>query len=129
MVNLAGALLWIRLMAPNLAQFAEYLKTPDQEQIDMRWLQDVLSFLFAGAPWGRPTLNENYFELSDLAATQPDAGLGLRRRADWRCCWWGWCACWRPGARRRSAPGPCCWHRCSWSPQGPAARPMCIRST
>ncbi|MBW2234048.1 MAG: hypothetical protein JRG85_01440 [Deltaproteobacteria bacterium] len=71
MANLAGALLWIRLMAPNLAQFAEYLKTPDQEQIDMRWLQDVLSFLFAGAPWGRPTLNENYFELSDLAATDP----------------------------------------------------------
>ena len=71
MANLAGALLWVRLMAPNLAQFADYLKTPDQEQIDMRWLQDVLSFLIAGAPWGRPTLNENYFELSDLAATDP----------------------------------------------------------
>jgi uncharacterized membrane protein len=71
MANLAGALLWIRLMAPNLAQFAEYLKTPDQEEIDMRWLQDVLSFLFAGAPWGRPTLNEKYFELSDLAANSP----------------------------------------------------------
>ena len=71
MANLAGALLWIRLMAPNLAQFAEYLKTPNQEEIDLRWLQDVLSFLFAGAPWGRPKLNENYFELSDLAATNP----------------------------------------------------------
>lgn len=77
MANLAGALLWIRLMAPNLAQFAEYLKTPDQEQIDMRWLQDVLSFLFAGAPWGRPTLNENYFELSDLAASSPTLVWGF----------------------------------------------------
>jgi hypothetical protein len=70
-VNLAGALVWIRLMAPNLAQFAEYLRTPNQEDLDLAWLRDVLGFLFAGAPWGRATPNPHYVELSDRAASDP----------------------------------------------------------
>lgn len=70
-VGLFGALVWIHMMAPNLAQFREYVKTPTQEKMDAAWFRDVGSFLVSGMPWGRARANPVFTELSDRAAAAP----------------------------------------------------------
>jgi hypothetical protein len=82
LANLAGALLWIRVMAPNMAQFASYLGQEGQGRIDARVLQDAASYLLAGMQWGYRRPNPHFSELSDLAASSPvlvwtTAGLAL----------------------------------------------------
>lgn len=78
LVNLAAALTWFRVMAPNLAQLRIYLQNRGAEDVMNRgWLRDVWSFTVAGMPWGHFTENPHYTELSDRAAAHPTLVWGF----------------------------------------------------
>lgn len=74
-VNLLGAMLFLQLMGPNLAQLGEYLeRTRGKHEIGIRWVQHAASHLFAGMAWRYPRaqgMNPIYPELSDLFQNSP----------------------------------------------------------
>ncbi|MCP3984327.1 MAG: hypothetical protein GY723_08050 [bacterium] len=74
-VNLLGAMLFVQLMGPNLAQLGEYLeRTRGTHAIGIRWVQQAVSHLFAGMPWRYPRvqgLDPIYAELADIFQLHP----------------------------------------------------------
>jgi hypothetical protein len=73
-VNLFGAMAWLQLMIPNLAQLPAYLeRNQGARDLGSRWLASVLSHLFSGMPWsyGNRGLDPVYPELIDALQGAP----------------------------------------------------------
>lgn len=70
-----GALAWLQLMAPNLAQLPAYLEhTRGFRDLGERWVREVSSKIFSGMAWHHPGergLDPIYPELADLVAVEP----------------------------------------------------------
>jgi len=72
--NLVAAGTWLQLMAPNLAQLAQY-NSEDKAQgaLSLHWLVNVPSLLLSGMPWRRQgALDGPYPQLAELAAARPE---------------------------------------------------------
>lgn len=74
--GLAGALAWLRLMAPNIPQFVAYSQVGSADEMDRLWFQDTGAFLATGIPWGRAAPNLRHVELSDVAVAHPELVYG-----------------------------------------------------
>ncbi|MBW2395992.1 MAG: glycosyltransferase family 39 protein, partial [Deltaproteobacteria bacterium] len=74
-VNALGAMAFLQLMGPNLAQLGEYLeRTRGTHAIGLRWVQHAVTHLFVGMPWRYPStqgLDPIHAELSDVFQGSP----------------------------------------------------------
>ncbi len=74
-VNALGAMAFLQLMGPNLAQLGQYLeRTRGTHAIGARWVQQAVTHLFVGMPWRYQStqgLDPIHVELSDLFQASP----------------------------------------------------------
>jgi hypothetical protein len=72
MANLAGAMLGLWLMLPNVAQLLVFLARDDLATLDApKYLPDFLSHLWLGTPWKTTFEAERFLDALDLAARWP----------------------------------------------------------
>lgn len=79
LANFAGGLVWLLLMAGNLAMFAGYLERKPPRSLGAKWIREDLSLLATGTPWSHGTrgVDPIYPELVDVAAHSPILVWGL----------------------------------------------------
>ena len=73
LANLAGASVWLLLMAGNIALMAHYLEAKPPRGLGGRFLRELLSLLATGTPWshGPEGSDPVYPQLADLTHTAP----------------------------------------------------------
>lgn len=69
-VNLAGAGVWLVLMAGNLAILADYLEEKGSRALGLTWGRELLGLVALGTPWSHGAAGEDpvYPEMVDLLA-------------------------------------------------------------
>lgn len=70
-VGAAGAMLWVQLMAPNVAQLVTFVDDDPFPGVVLGYWKRIAAFLFVGMPWRKGSFDPNFPDLRHLVEWSP----------------------------------------------------------